>query len=133
MEFITTDDFFILQPLQKGENNLWVSRRTGRFEIRPSWDLASQDNPECLGIFMGLVGKLTVHADLCQRLVLLRQCERILELPGRDFEHHPVFKVQNVVCVPISPESAAVAGLGLKPCPKHHQMAGKEECAHAAM
>ncbi len=30
MEFISTDEFFILQPLQKGENNLWISRVTGK-------------------------------------------------------------------------------------------------------
>ncbi len=29
MEFISTDEYFILQPLQKGENNLWISRVTG--------------------------------------------------------------------------------------------------------
>ncbi len=61
MEFISTDEFFILKPLQKGENNLWISRVTGDFSIRPSWDLASQDNPECHGITAGLVGKVRPH------------------------------------------------------------------------
>ena len=61
MEVICTDSHLILQPLQKGENNVWVSRSTGRFEVRPAWDLAGQDNPECLGIVWGLVGKLKVH------------------------------------------------------------------------
>ena len=60
------------------------------------------------------------HQDLPQRLVLIRQCERFAELPGRGSERHGVYKVQNVVCVPISPEAGAVANLGLKPCPKHH-------------
>ena len=30
-------------------------------KVRPAWDLAGQDNPECLGIVWGLVGKLTIH------------------------------------------------------------------------
>ena len=61
--------------------------------------------------------------DLPQRLVLIRQCERFAELPGRGSARHGVYKVQNVVCVPISPEAGAVANLGLKPCPKHHPTA----------
>ena len=61
MEVICTDSNLILQPLQKGDNNVWVSRSTGRFEVRPAWDLAGQDNPECLGIVWGLVGKLKIH------------------------------------------------------------------------
>ena len=42
MELISTDAYLILQPLQKGENNVWVCRKTARFEVRPAWDLASQ-------------------------------------------------------------------------------------------
>ena len=61
--------------------------------------------------------------DLPQRLILIRQCERFVELPGRGFERHGVYKIQNVICVPISPEAAAVANLGLKSCPKHHATA----------
>ena len=61
MEVICTDANLILQPLQKGENNVLVSRSTGKFEVRPAWDLAGQDNPECLGIVWGLVGKLKIH------------------------------------------------------------------------
>ena len=126
MEFISTDDFFILQPLQKGENNLFVCRRTGEFSIRPAWDLASQDNPECLGLVMGLVGKLRLHRDLAKRLLLVRQCQRLGDLPGKGFEEeHGVYKVQNIVTVPISTDPMAVQQLALKPCPKHHPNLGK--------
>jgi hypothetical protein len=45
MELISTDAYLILQPLQKGENNVWICRKTAKFEVRPAWDLASQDNP----------------------------------------------------------------------------------------
>ena len=42
------------------------------FKVRPAWDLAGQDNPECLGIVWGLVGKLTIHqgADQIENFLL---------------------------------------------------------------
>ena len=88
MELISTDEFFILQPLQKGEHSLFVSKSSGLFEIRPSWDLAGQDNPECLGIVWALYGKIVVHPDVCERLMLVRGCERVGELPGTLLPHH---------------------------------------------
>ena len=148
MELITTDDFFIFQHVQKGDNNLWCCRHTGRFEVRPSWDLAGQENPECLGIVWGLYGKLAIHPDLPERLVVVRHCERIGDLPGRGglLSKHSVYKVTNVVAIPILPpallngssflatgigsnlagqaqnsnDSTLGAQLRLKPCPKHH-------------
>ena len=132
MEFISTDEYFILQPLQKGESNVLVSRRTGKFEVRPSWDLASQDNPECLGLVWALVGKVRVHPELCERLLLVRRCDRICELPGgggggasEEERQHGVYKVQNVVTVPITTAPLTRAQLGLKPCPKHQPSVGK--------
>ena len=68
MELISTDDFFILQHLQRSETSLWVCRKTGKFSVRPPWDLAEQENPECLGLVWGLYGKLDIHPDVCQRL-----------------------------------------------------------------
>ena len=82
MELISTDDFFILQPLQKGEDSLWCCKRTGQFQIRASWDLAAQENPECLGVVWALYGKVSIHPDVCERLILVRGCERVGELPG---------------------------------------------------
>ena len=148
MELISTDDFFIFQHVQKGDTNLWCCRHTGRFEVRPSWDLAGQENPECLGIVWGLYGKLSIHPDLPDRLVVVRHCERVGDLPGRGglLSKHSVYKVTNVVAIPILPpglmtssaslmtgttntsssqahsntESTLGAQLRLKPCPKHH-------------
>ena len=71
----------------------------------------------------GLVGKLRVHADLPPRLVLVRSCERFGELPGLGGRQHGVYKLQNVICVPVSEDPASLANLGLKPCPKHHAAA----------
>ena len=122
MELITTDDFFIFQNVQKGETNLWCCRQTGQFQIRPSWDLAGQENPECLGLVWGLFGKLSIHPELPERLVLVRHCDRVGDVPGRDFTKHSIYKVTSVVLVPILPPdgSALAQQLQLKPCPKHH-------------
>ena len=148
MEFITTDDYFIFQHVQKGDTNLWCCRHSGRFEVRPSWDLTGQENPECLGIVWGLYGKLAIHPDLPERLVVVRHCERVGDLPGRGglLSKHSVYKVTNVVAIPILPpallngSSSLSTGIGsinagqaqssndttlgaqlrLKPCPKHH-------------
>ena len=82
MELIRSDDFYILQHVQKGESNLWISRHTGQWEVRPSWDLAGQENLECLGLVWALYGKLSIHPDLPERLVLVKHCDRVAELPG---------------------------------------------------
>lgn len=109
-----------------------------------------QNNPECLGIAIGLVGKLKIHQDLIQRLVrrmewekrsyldnqetitanlilqiLVRQCERIGELPDRYLENHGIYRIQSIVTVPITQDNEALASLGLKPCPKHQSFQGK--------
>lgn len=127
MELISTDDFFILQHLQRSETSLWVCRKTGRFSVRPPWDLAAQENPECLGLVWGLYGKLDIHPDVCERLVLVKKCDRVGEVPGPRLKKHAVYRVSEIVLVPLAPPAAAVAGemplaqqLGLKPCPKHH-------------
>ena len=148
MELISTDDYFIFQHVQKGDTNLWCCRHSGRFEVRPSWDLAGQENPECLGIVWGLYGKLAIHPDLPERLVVVRHCERVGDLPGRGgiLAKHSVYKVSNVVAIPLLPpallqssfvstgigtsnqtqsgatsnDSSLGAQLQLKPCPKHH-------------
>ena len=125
MELISTDEFLILQPLQKGENNLWISRATGRPQVRPSWDLASQDNPECHGVIWALLGILRPHPELPPRLVVVRSCDRLCDLPGRGFAQHGVYRVGQVACLPISRDPAAVQNWCLKPCPKHHPNLGK--------
>ena len=62
--------------LQGRDTALWCSRHTGQFSLRPSWDLASEANPECLGTIMGLIGKINLHASMDQQLVVIREAER---------------------------------------------------------
>lgn len=87
-------------------------------QIRPSWDLAAESNPECLGLVYAVLGKFQHHhPDLSPRLLLVKQCERIGELnPAAD----DVYKVVNVSVVAVNHDPASLAQLGLKPCPKHH-------------
>ncbi len=126
MEFIATADYFILQPLHRSESALWTCRHTGALSTRPSWEVASQDDPECLGLTWGLVGKLRMpRKELCQRLVLVRSCERLGELPSGSGCPHAVYRVKSVAAVPISVDASAVQGLGLRPCPKHHPSCGE--------
>ena len=126
MELISTDDYFILQHLQRSETSLWVCRKTGKFSVRPPWDLAEQENPECLGLVWGLYGKLDIHPDVCQRLVLVRRCDRVGEIPGPRLRRHAIYRVGDVVLLPLVPPHLVPGDvplsqqLGLKACPKHH-------------
>jgi len=126
MELISTDDYFILQHLQRSETSLWVCRKTGKFSVRPPWDLCDQENPECLGLVWGIYGKLDIHPDVCQRLVLVKGCDRVGIIPGPRLKRHAIYRVADVVLVPLVPPNLVPGDvplshqLGLKPCPKHH-------------
>ena len=120
MELISTDDHLILHQLVQSEHALWVSRHTGEVSLHASWDLATEANPECLGAVWGLVGKLRLHLDLEEQLVVVRECERILELPDPGLKTTcPVYKVKSVSLVPIS-AAPPTFDPPLKSCPKHH-------------
>ena len=89
-------------------------------------DLAEQENPECLGLVWGLYGKLDIHPDVCQRLVLVRRCDRVGEVPGPRLRRHAIYRVGDVVLLPLVPPNLVPGDvplsqqLGLKACPKHH-------------
>ena len=123
MELIRSDEFYILQHVQKGETNLWISRQTGEWQVRPSWDLAGQENLECLGLVWALYGKLSIHPDLPDRLVLVKHCDRVAELPGvggHQSSSHAVYRVTGAVMISLDQSTDYSHDLDLKPCPKHH-------------
>jgi hypothetical protein len=68
------------------------------------------------------VGKLRIHPSLDDYLVVIRESERIAELPdataapGSTF---PVYRVKSVALLPLSPSPPAIDP-PLKSCPKHH-------------
>ncbi len=76
----------------------------------------------CIEVFTFL---LLFSRDLCQRLLLVHQCKSMGEIPGRGFEQHEVFKLQNVAMIPVSTDAVALDGVNLKPCPKHHASFGQ--------
>ena len=115
MEFISSTEYFVFQNLQKGESNLWIHRNSGQFSVRPSWDLASLENPVCLGLVYGIIGKFTLHPDLPPRLLIIKSVEKLGEIPDtrpdetsggdpkfRQSGLHPVYKVISVLAVPIT-------------------------------
>ena len=120
LELITTDHHYIFHQLVQSEHALWVNRHTGHFSMRASWDLAQESNPECLGAIYGLVGKLKAHPNMEDQLVVIKECEKILDLPADDIlTTFPVYKVKSVALLPISPAPPSQES-PLKSCPKHH-------------
>jgi len=120
MELISTDDHYILHQLVQCEHALWICRHTGTFSVHASWDLAQESNPECLGATWGLVGKLKIHPQIEDQLVVIRECERILDLPDASLDtSYPVYRVKSVALLPISP-NPPILDPPLKSCPKHH-------------
>ena len=83
--------------------------------------MCSEGNPECLGSVWGLVGKLRVHPSLEEQLVVVRECERVAELPdpAHPGTSYPAYRVRSVALLPISP-SPPLLEPPLKGCPKHH-------------
>ena len=69
----------------------------------------------------GLVGKLAIHPSLEEHLVVVRECERVGELPepSAPSTTYPIYRVKSVALLPISP-SPPLLETPLKSCPKHH-------------
>ncbi|PSN51943.1 hypothetical protein C0J52_13928 [Blattella germanica] len=111
MELFRTDQYYIFI---NGEFGLWWDRTTGEFEAKSAWDLASADDPECLGILHGIVGKIELCSVVESRLMLIRESASIGDLPGGK----TVYKIKSIAF--LEPGVASdTADLGLKPCRKH--------------
>ena len=73
----------------------------------------------------GIYGKLEIHPEVPQRLVLVRKCDRVGEIPGPKLKRNAIYRVGDVVLLPLVPPSQIPADaplsqqLGLKACPKH--------------
>ncbi|CAA9999838.1 unnamed protein product [Nesidiocoris tenuis] len=112
MEVFRTDEFYVLMNT---ESSLWCNRRTGAIEVKPGWELANSGDPECLGIFYGLVGKVDFQVDGEARLLLIKETDPVGALPdGRE-----VVKIRSIVFLHICGPESTAAELGLRPCKKH--------------
>ncbi|XP_063228378.1 phosphatidylinositide phosphatase SAC2 [Bacillus rossius redtenbacheri] len=111
IELFRTDQYYIFV---KGEYGLWWNRITGDFQVKTGWDLASANDPDCLGLLYGIVGKIELQSVIDSRLVLIKECAPVGDLPGGK----TVYKVRSVAFLPLG-AAADGAGLGLAPCRKH--------------
>lgn len=90
------------------------------------WDLASADDPECLGIFHGIVGKIELPSILDSRLMLIKDCTSVGDLPGGK----TVYKIQSIVFLQLLDEPT---DLGLTPCKKHQHMKNAKKSTSGGM
>ncbi|XP_069695260.1 phosphatidylinositide phosphatase SAC2 isoform X2 [Periplaneta americana] len=111
MELFRTDQYYIFI---NGEYGLWWDRTTGEFKAKSAWDLASADDPECLGVLYGIVGKIELQSVLDSRLMLIKESASVGDLPGGK----TVYKIKSIVFLQLGPAGDSV-DLGLKPCRKH--------------
>nr|XP_027213923.1 phosphatidylinositide phosphatase SAC2-like [Penaeus vannamei] len=110
MEVLQTDKYYIFN---RGQDSLWCDRRTGQFQAKTCWDLASAENPTCLGIIHLLLGKLQIHPDLSPRLVLVSGVREV----GSLAEGQRVWCITRVVFLPLN--SPPDADFSILPCKKH--------------
>nr|XP_018902159.1 PREDICTED: phosphatidylinositide phosphatase SAC2 isoform X3 [Bemisia tabaci] len=111
MELLKTHQYYVLL---NGEHSLWCDRKTGAFEAKPGWELANGQDPECLGIFYGLIGRIRL-ADCDDRLLLIKECATVGTLPSG----HVVNAITSIAI--LQPTAQGVNDIGLKPCRKHHK------------
>ncbi|XP_059468988.1 phosphatidylinositide phosphatase SAC2 isoform X2 [Neocloeon triangulifer] len=121
IELFRTDDFYILQS---GEHSLWWDRNTALCTPKSGWDLVDAVNPECLGIFFGLVGKIELNPGLLPRLILIKSVESVGQLPGM----HTVYKIKAVAFLNILGPDVTQQELGLESCTKHCNRRQGERC-----
>ncbi|CAH1404834.1 unnamed protein product [Nezara viridula] len=112
MEVFRTEDFYVLM---NSESSLWCNRKTGDISVRPGWELANSGDVECLGVFFGLVGKISFQAESETRLLLIKETEVVGDLP----DGRTVIKIRSIAFLyPCGPDVSA-AEIGLKSCKKH--------------
>lgn len=76
--------------------------------------MASADDPECLGVLYGIVGKIELQSVVDCRLMLIKESASVGDLPGGK----TVYKIKSVTFLQLGPAGDS-ADLGLKPCRKH--------------
>ncbi|XP_049808352.1 phosphatidylinositide phosphatase SAC2 [Schistocerca nitens] len=111
IELFRTDQYYIFM---KGEYGLWWNRHTGVFQAKSGWDLSTADDPDCLGVFYGIIGKIELHSVVESRLILVKDYAIVGDLPGGK----TVYKIKSIVFLQLG-TSSENADLGLHPCKKH--------------
>ncbi|XP_065155717.1 phosphatidylinositide phosphatase SAC2 isoform X2 [Atheta coriaria] len=109
MELFRTDDFYIFV---KDEHSLWWDRQTGAFIPKTGWDLADAEDPTCLGICYGLIGKVDHPSVFDPRLLIIREFTTV----GKIHSNHEVYKIKSIAFLHLGPENTE---LNLHECHKH--------------
>ncbi|CAH1122415.1 unnamed protein product [Ceutorhynchus assimilis] len=109
MELFRTNEFYIFM---KGEHSLWLDRNTGAFIPKTGWDLPDAEDPVCLGLCDGIIGKVEHIPLFDARLLLIKESSLVGKLHG----NNDVFKIKSVVFLPLNSENVE---LNLRPCSKH--------------
>ncbi|KAH1005438.1 hypothetical protein HUJ04_006428 [Dendroctonus ponderosae] len=112
MELFRTNEFYIFV---KGQFSLWWDRNTGVFIPKTGWDLTEAEDPICLGLCDGIIGKVEHIPLFNARLLLIKESALVGKLHG----DNEVYKVKSVVFLPLSTENVE---LSLRPCPKHQSI-----------
>jgi hypothetical protein len=115
MELFRTNEFYIFI---NGEYSLWWDRLTGAFIPKTGWDLADADDPVCLGVCDGIVGKVEHPSVFDPRLLLIKDSVPVGKLHGEN----DVYKIKSVVLLPLGPENVE---LNLQACPKHRTFSAR--------
>ncbi|XP_045613679.1 phosphatidylinositide phosphatase SAC2 isoform X2 [Procambarus clarkii] len=110
MELLQTNKYYIFN---RGQDSLWCNRKTGHFQAKTCWDLATAENPTCLGIVHLLLGKLQIHPDLSPRLMLVSGVRKV----GTIGEGQTVYCITRVVFLPLT--APLDSELNLQQCRKH--------------
>ncbi|XP_065213793.1 phosphatidylinositide phosphatase SAC2 isoform X2 [Planococcus citri] len=117
MEIFRTENFFVLLC---GESSLWIDKKSGELSIKPAWELANGQDPECLGIFFGFIGRIQCPV-IEDYILLVRESVCVGELPSG----HAVHKIKSIAM--FNPTVDFYQDLNLKPCSKHHRIAYMQE------
>ncbi|KAF5298153.1 hypothetical protein FQA39_LY02577 [Lamprigera yunnana] len=113
MELLRTDDFYIFV---KGENSLWWDRQTGVFVPKSGWELTHAEDPICLGICYGIIGKVEHTSVFEPRLMLIKECTPVGKIHGQ----HTVYKIKSITFLQLGSDDV---DLQLKQCTKHKSLA----------
>ncbi|XP_076265258.1 phosphatidylinositide phosphatase spermathreecae isoform X3 [Rhynchophorus ferrugineus] len=109
MELFRTNEFYIFV---KDEYSLWWDRNTGAFIPKTGWDLPDAEDPVCLGVCDGIIGKVEYVPLFDPKLLLIKDSASVGKLHG----DNDVYKIKSVVFLPLNHEEVT---LNLKPCQKH--------------
>ncbi|KAF5276553.1 hypothetical protein FQR65_LT03983 [Abscondita terminalis] len=115
MEVLRTNDFYIFV---NGGNSLWWDRQTGIFVPKSGWELTHAEDPICLGICYGIIGKVEHNTMFDPRLMLIKECVPVGKIHGQ----HIIYKIKSIAFLQLGFDDV---DLQLRQCEKHKTLGMK--------